>query len=68
MGILELLTIVFVVLKLIGTIDWSWWLVLSPTILSVSFYVIWFVIVGSFIGRTHKKVSKSFDDDFFKKF
>ncbi len=25
-----LLTIVFITLKLIGTIDWSWWLVLSP--------------------------------------
>lgn len=25
-----LLTIVFIVLKLIGKIDWSWWWVLSP--------------------------------------
>lgn len=25
-----LLTIVFITLKLIGTIDWSWWWVLSP--------------------------------------
>lgn len=67
MGILEVLTIVFIVLKLIGTIDWSWWLVLLPTIVSVSFYIIWFVFIGSIIGRTSKKVNKAFDDDFFKK-
>lgn len=30
MGFLEVLTIVFVVLKLMGTIDWSWWWVTSP--------------------------------------
>jgi len=27
---LSLLTIVFIVLRLTGVIDWSWWLVLSP--------------------------------------
>ncbi|HEY0879890.1 MAG TPA: hypothetical protein VGD87_00105 [Archangium sp.] len=30
MGLLELLLVVFVVLKLVGYIDWSWWWVLSP--------------------------------------
>lgn len=30
MGLIEILTIVFVVLKLIGTIAWSWWWVFSP--------------------------------------
>ena len=29
-GFTGLLTIVFVVLKLLGKIDWSWWWVLSP--------------------------------------
>ena len=29
-GIVSVLTIIFIVLKLIGTIDWSWWWVLSP--------------------------------------
>lgn len=33
MGFLEVLTIVFVVLKLCGAIDWSWWLVLLPLII-----------------------------------
>ncbi len=29
-GFLGALTIVFIVLKLVGTIDWSWWWVLAP--------------------------------------
>ncbi len=29
-GFVGLLTIVFVTLRLIGRIDWSWWWVLSP--------------------------------------
>ena len=29
-GILSTLGIVFVVLKLVGTISWSWWWVLAP--------------------------------------
>lgn len=32
---LSLLTIAFVVLKLMHYIDWSWWLVCLPTILQV---------------------------------
>ncbi len=29
-GFVGLLTIVFIVLKLVGVIEWSWWWVLSP--------------------------------------
>ena len=39
MGFCELLTIVFIVLKLVGIISWSWWLVLLPEIIAVLFYV-----------------------------
>lgn len=31
-GFAEVLTLIFVVLKLNGTISWSWWLVMSPMI------------------------------------
>lgn len=48
-GFFGLLTIVFIVLKLIGVIDWSWFWVLSPVllpiILVVGIAVIWFVLV-----------------------
>jgi len=35
-GIFELLTIIFVVLKLTETIDWAWWQVFSPSIIAFS--------------------------------
>ncbi|MFJ7886568.1 transmembrane Fragile-X-F protein [Lysinibacillus xylanilyticus] len=40
MGIAEVLTIVFVVLKLTNVIAWSWWLVLLPEIISFSIYAL----------------------------
>lgn len=40
MGIAEVLTIIFIVLKLTEVITWSWWFVLLPMILSFSLYVI----------------------------
>ena len=33
-GFVGLLTIVFVTLKLLDKIDWSWWWVLSPVIIA----------------------------------
>jgi hypothetical protein len=38
MGFTEVLTIVFVVLKLVGVIDWNWFLVLLPEIIALVFY------------------------------
>ena len=32
-GPLTLLTIVFFLAKILGYIDWSWWLVLAPTLI-----------------------------------
>jgi hypothetical protein len=46
-GFLGLLTIVFVTLKLLGKIDWSWWLVLLPLYGPV---VILLGIAGAFFG------------------
>jgi hypothetical protein len=39
MGILECLTLIFVVLKLLGIIDWSWLVVCLPAIVSFTFYL-----------------------------
>ena len=44
MGFAEVLTIVFVVLKLMGTIDWSWWLVLLPEIIAFVVYAAIFIV------------------------
>lgn len=40
MGFLEILTIVFVVLKLINVIAWPWWLVLFPGIVEIVLIII----------------------------
>lgn len=36
------LTIVFIVLKLVGTINWSWWWVLAPTWIPLALMVLLF--------------------------
>lgn len=64
MGFTELLTIVFVVLKLIGTIDWSWWLVLLPEIIAAVFYLIVIVASLSISVGTHRRVNRLFDKHF----
>lgn len=35
LGLCSVLTIIFVVLKLVGVIDWSWWWVVSPTLIDI---------------------------------
>lgn len=40
MVLTEALTITFIILKLIGIIDWSWFYVLLPEIIAIAFYVI----------------------------
>lgn len=39
-GFIGLLTIVFIVLKLLGKIAWSWWWVLSPLWISTGLVVV----------------------------
>lgn len=40
MGFTEALTLVFIILKLVGVIDWSWWSVLLPEIIALTFYTL----------------------------
>lgn len=47
MGFTEVLTIIFIVLKLLGVIDWNWFLVLLPEIIAFAFYILIIVMVGS---------------------
>lgn len=56
-GIGTLLTLIFVVLKLVGTIDWSWWWVLSPTLIPIALMLVIalvLVLVGLKAKRTRK--------------
>lgn len=63
MGILEVLTIIFVICKLLGVIEWSWWLVFSPEIFAIVMYIIWYVLFILFVRKTTKKVIKEFPKD-----
>ncbi len=45
-----LLTIVFIVLKLVGVISWSWLWVLSPIWILIGIGLILYIIAALFIG------------------
>lgn len=63
MGFTEILTVVFIVLKLLGVITWSWWLVLLPEIIAGAIYLIIFIIwLVSYVklNRSIKKFDKNF--------
>ena len=54
-GFCGLLTIVFIVLKLNGFINWSWFWVLSPMIFSVGFTVLFLLIVFALVIWANSK-------------
>ena len=56
-GLSSVLTIVFVVLKLVGVIDWSWWWVFSPTLINVGLAIIVISIYAIYIAHDAKKDS-----------
>jgi hypothetical protein len=53
-GFFGLLTILFIALKLIGYIDWSWWWVLSPIWGALLFVVV--LIAGVVGGMAVKEI------------
>ena len=46
MGFLEILTLIFVIAKVVGAVSWPWWIVFSPLLLSVTVYVIDYAVFG----------------------
>lgn len=60
MGFFEILTLIFVVLKLCGVIGWSWWLVLLPEIIAVGIYLL---VLCIYLHAVHK-AEKNFWDSF----
>jgi membrane protein YdbS with pleckstrin-like domain len=57
MSCIEVLTLVFVVLKLIGVINWSWWWVVSPLWIPVGF-IIAYLLIGLIVAGIIKLSSK----------
>ncbi|MRF37147.1 hypothetical protein GIJ44_20890 [Staphylococcus sp. KY49P] len=58
MGFAEILTLIFIVLKLTDVIDWSWWLVLLPEIIALSIYIIYFVVSIIWIFTADKRLER----------
>jgi len=48
-GFLATLTIIFVIAKLLGYIDWSWWTVFLPAIISIGVTTFIILIVISIV-------------------
>lgn len=48
LGVCDVLGIVFIVLKLVGVISWSWWWVLAPFWIPLAIVVICLVILAIF--------------------
>lgn len=55
LGLSSVLTIVFVVLKLVGTINWSWWWVFSPLLIDIGLIIIGFIVIAVCIVYDNKK-------------
>ena len=51
LGISAVLQIVFLILKLTGLIDWSWWLVLVPLWVDIGFGLL-FIILALIIYKS----------------
>ncbi len=51
MGFLEVLTVIFIVLKLAGIIDWSWWLVWAPMYPALFVYLLLVLNLFRFMGK-----------------
>lgn len=56
-GFLGALTLIFIILKLCGIINWSWIWVLAPSWIPI-FLAIAIIIVAIFIGIIKKEINK----------
>jgi fatty acid desaturase len=55
LGLVSVLTIVFVVLKLVGVINWSWLWVLSPIWIDLLLFVVIFCVLYALSERAERK-------------
>lgn len=60
MSLLGVLTVILLVLKLLGLVSISWWIVFTPIILGVVINIVVFTIFGTIFGATFKSVNKKF--------
>ncbi|WP_426458436.1 hypothetical protein [Staphylococcus nepalensis] len=58
MGFAEILTLIFIILRLTNVIDWSWWLVLLPELIALSIYIIFYIVVIILISTRNKRLER----------
>ena len=46
LGVCDVLGIIFIILKLLNVIDWSWWWVLAPFWIPIGIVIICAIIIG----------------------
>lgn len=59
MNIFTLLQVVFITLKVMNLIDWSWWMVFIPTYISIVFVILVFVGYGILDPTFFRDIFKS---------
>lgn len=62
MGFTEILTIIFVFLKVFGVVSWAWRVVFLPEIIAIVIYLIVFICGLIGVGKANKTMRKHFDD------
>lgn len=69
MGFTEVLTIIFIFLKVFKVVDWSWWIVWLPEIIMGCVYIV-LIFVGIVLHRRSEKAfwnrHKKFEDKFLR--
>ena len=67
MGICEILTVVFIALKLIGIIDWNWFFVVLPEIIAFLLYaliIVTYIKIQISWRKTMRKIEREIERDF----
>lgn len=60
MGIFEVLTVVFVVLKLLGVISWSWWAVFIPLYIALLIHAVIITLIVVANVKLKREIDKEF--------
>lgn len=59
MGFLELLTAIFLLLKVFGVVGWSWWIVFLPLIIALGVYLSVFILNVFIMKKIHKETEET---------
>ena len=59
LGLSSVLTIIFIVLKLVGVINWSWWWVFAPTWIGI---ILWILVLVCIVGYNAYVITRSEKD------